>query len=110
LGNILKTIALNPRLINKFLLTILLMSALVSVTGSQLAPNVPLPTVFLYGALCVLLIGALALAAAVVSATVSQGVLRNGGTDPQWFWFSGEPPGLENLRVEAKIHTDKNGV
>jgi cation transporter-like permease len=110
LGNILKTIAINPRLINKFLLAIVLMSALAGVAGSQLAPGVPLLTVLLYSALCVLLIGALVLVAAVVSATVSQWALRNGGTDPQWFWFSGEPLGLKKLRAEVTVDTDKGGV
>lgn len=31
-----------------------------------------------------------------------QFILRNAGTDPQWFWFSGEPRGLVALREQAK--------
>ena len=101
---------LTSHLIKKTLLAILLLSALAGVAGSQLAPKVPLLTVLAYSALGVLLIGALVLAAAIVSATVSQWVMRNGGTDPQWFWFSGEPPGLEQLRAGLKTQAQKDGV
>lgn len=87
-------------LIEKILLAFLLLSTLAGVAGSQLAPKVPLLTVLAYSALSVLMIGALILAAVIVSATVSQWVMRNGGTDTQWFWFSGEPPGLQQLRAQ----------
>jgi ABC-type multidrug transport system permease subunit len=106
----LKTSGLNPRLINKILLAILLLSALAVVAGSQLVPKVPLLTVLLYRALGVLGIGALVLAATVVTLTIYQWVLRKGGTDPQWFWFSGDPPGLQKLRAEAQAQAHKDGV
>lgn len=105
-----KDFELNPRLINKILIAFLLLSALAGVAGSQLAPKVPLLTVILYSALGVLAIGALLLAATVVYATVAQWVLRKGGTDPQWFWFSAEPPGLQKLRAEAQAQTHKDGA
>lgn len=103
-----KTIRINPRLINKILLAALLLAALVVVAGSHLAPTVPLPTVFLYSVVGVVAGGAVLLVAIVVSLTVSQWVLRHGGTDAQWFWFSGEPPGLQKLRAEAQAK--KNGL
>jgi hypothetical protein len=38
----------------------------------------------------------------VLTATYVQFIQRMGGTDPQWFWFSAEPPGLVKLREEAR--------
>ncbi len=105
-----KNLRLNPRLINKILFAILLLAALAVVAGSQLAPKVPLPMVLLYSAMGVVAIAALLVVAIIVFATVSQWVLRKGGTDPQWFWFSGEPPGLQNLRAKAQAQAHKDGV
>ena len=104
-----KTIQFNPHMVIKILVAILLLSALAVVAGSQLAPKAPLLTVLLYSTLGVLGIGALVLLATVVTLTVYQWVLREGGTDPQWFWFSGEPPGLQKLRAEAKAQAHKDG-
>lgn len=100
----------NPRLINKILFAILLLAALAVVAGTQLAPKVPLPMVLLYSALGAMAIAALLVVAIIVFATVSQWVLRKGGTDPQWFWFSGEPPGLKKLRAEAQTQAHKDRV
>ena len=105
-----KNLRLNPRLINKILFAILLLAALAVVAGSQLAPKVPLPMLLLYSAMGVVAIAALLVVAIIVFATVSQWVLRKGGTDPQWFWFSGEPPGLQNLRSKAQAQAHKDGV
>jgi hypothetical protein len=104
-----KTPKLNPRLINKILLTVLLLTALAGIAGSHLAPRLPLFTVLFYSALGVLAAAAVLLVVMVVSLTVSQWILRNGGTDTQWFWFSGEPPGLQKLRAEAHAldHKDR---
>jgi uncharacterized membrane protein YeaQ/YmgE (transglycosylase-associated protein family) len=79
-----------------------LLAMLAGVAGASLAPKLPLLLVLLYSAL-----GAVALFVAVVVAalallTVYQFVLRKGGTDPQWFWFSAEPPGLVQLREQAR--------
>ena len=105
-----QTFRLNPRLINKTLFAILLLAALAMVAGSQLAPKVPLPMVLLYSAMGAVGISALLLIAVLAFATVSQWVLRKGGTDPQWFWFSGEPPGLQKLRAEAQAQARKDGL
>ena len=86
----------------KTLLAIALLSVLAGVAGSQLAPNVPLQTVLLY---CFLGAGALVAALvclAIVSLTFNQFILRHGGTDADWFWFKGEPPGLQKLREQLK--------
>ena len=105
-----KTLGLNPRLINKILLATLLLAVIAGVAGSRLAPSLPLPTVLLYSGLGVLALGALLLLVIVVSSTVSQWILRKGGTDTQWFWFSGEPPGLQKLRAEAQALANKDGA
>lgn len=56
-----------------------------------------------------LLIGATVLLVSLVGLSliylnVYQWVLRKGGTDVAWFWFSGEPKGLVALR--KKLHKD----
>jgi hypothetical protein len=79
-----------------------LLMALAGVAGSQLAPKMPLSEVLLYSGALVLCLFALLVVAAVISLTVYQAVLRMGGTDPQWFWFRSEPPGLVALRAQAK--------
>lgn len=101
---------LNPRLINKVLLATLLLASLAGVAGSHLAPRVPLPMILLYSALGVFAIGAVLVVALVVSLTVSQWVLRHGGTDTQWFWFPAEPPGLQQLRAAAVARAHKDRV
>ena len=72
--------------------------ALVAIPAKELAPSITLTALVLYiasafGALVVL---------SVCSLQLAQFILRKGGTDPQWFWFSGEPPGLAQLRQERK--------
>lgn len=96
---------LSKQVATKVLVATVLLSLLAGVAGSQLSPQVPLHVVLLY---CV--VGAAALFTFLVFATVAtltllQFILRKGGTDPQWFWFSSEPPGLVRLRERA--HTSK---
>jgi hypothetical protein len=68
--------------------------ALVAIPARRLAPNLTLAELVLCiaGAFVGLVL------VAVCSLQLAQFVLRNGGTDPQWFWFRGEPPGLEQQR------------
>jgi hypothetical protein len=86
----------------KIALAAILLMALIGVAASQLAPKMALFDVLLYSGALVLGLLALLLVGTVVSLTVSQAVLRMGGTDPQWFWFRSEPPGLVALRAQAK--------
>ncbi len=86
----------------KALLAIVLLSALAGVAGSQLAPAVPLLTVLLNCAIGAAVLLAVLVLAAIVSLTFNQFILRHGGTDPMWFWFKGEPPGLERQRAQLK--------
>jgi hypothetical protein len=68
--------------------------ALVAIPARRLAPNLTLAELVLCiaGAFVGLVL------VAVCSLQLAQFVLRNGGTDPQWFWFRGELPGLEQQR------------
>lgn len=74
------------------------LGALALLFVSQWLPQAPLPTLALYA-----LGGTLVLLAAgggllLASLSLRQFILRRGGTDTAWFWFKGEPPGLERLR------------
>jgi len=40
--------------------------------------------------------------AAIAWLALGQFILRKGGTDVQWLWFPGDPPGLEDLRRQAR--------
>lgn len=82
----------------------LLLLGLVSVAAADLAPQVPLAVFLWYATVGGLGLVAIAIVGAVVSLTVSQFVLRHGGTDAQWFWFRSEPQGLVALRAQAKAH------
>ena len=94
--------SLSKQVAAKSLLATVLLSLLAGVAGSQLAPRIPLHLVLLYSA-----VGAAALFACLILATVAtltlvQFIMRKGGTDPQWFWFPAEPPGLVHLREQAR--------
>ena len=91
---------LNWIAIGKVLLAVVLLTALAGVAGSGLAPQLPVPTLLLYCFLGIAALFGLLLVLAVIQATLGQFILRNGGTDPQWFWFKSEPPGLVGLREQ----------
>ncbi len=86
----------------RLVLAVELLLSLAAVAGADLAPTVPLPMLLLYAVVGGLVLIAVVVAAAVASLTVAQFVLRHGGTDAQWFWFRSEPPGLVELRRQAK--------
>ena len=83
-----------------------MLSALVGVAGSQLAPHLPLQTVLLYCAIVAAIVFAALVSAAIVMLTLNQFILRHGGTDPTWYWFKGEPPGLERQREQLKAQKE----
>lgn len=97
---------LNKQVAGKALLAIALLSALAGVAGSQIAPQVPLQTVLLYCALGAAILLAALVLATIVTLTFNQFILRNGGTDPTWFWFKAEPPGLVEQRARLKAHSE----
>jgi hypothetical protein len=86
----------------KALLATILLFVLAGVAGSQLAPTVPLHTVLIYSAVGAIALFLLLVVATIATLTFVQFIQRRGGTDPQWFWFSAEPPGLVKLRAEAR--------
>jgi hypothetical protein len=86
----------------KAVIAILALGGLAVVAGLQLSPQTPVPTLLLYTFLGGLALLALLVVAVVVVATVGQFVLRLGGTDVQWLWFTSEPAGLARMRQDAK--------
>ena len=93
---------LSKQVAAKALLAAVLLSLLAGVAGSQLAPKIPLHLVLLYSAAGAVALFALLIFATVATLTLVQFILRKGGTDPQWFWFPAEPPGLAHLREQAR--------
>ena len=92
----------NAIVVSKVILAILLLSGLAGVAGSQLAPDTPLEIVLLNCAVGAAVFLVLLVLALIASLTLNQFILRNGGTDTQWFWFPSEPKGLQQLRADAK--------
>ena len=92
----------NKRAATKALLAALLLSVLAGVAGASLAPKLPLHVVLLYSVLGAVALFAFLMVVTVATLTLVQFIMRKGGTDPQWFWFSAEPPGLVQLREQAR--------
>ena len=99
--------AFNPRFMAKALLAALLLAILAGVAGSRIAPQMPLSLVLLYSVLGAMVLLAIMVMVTIVTLTLAQFILRKGGTDPQWFWFSSEPPGLVQLRAQEKVVSGK---
>ncbi|MEQ1537269.1 MAG: hypothetical protein ABL923_15440 [Burkholderiaceae bacterium] len=93
-------------LVVKALFAIVMLAGLAGVAGSQIAPHVPLQTVLLYCAIGAAVSFAALVIAAVVTLTFNQFILRHGGTDPTWFWFKSDPPGLERQREQLKAKNE----
>jgi predicted membrane channel-forming protein YqfA (hemolysin III family) len=92
----------NQQLAFKLLLATVLLGLLAVEASSKLVPTVSVYSILLYCALgAAALFVLLAIAAAVMMA-FNQFILRKGGTDAQWFWFSAEPSGLAQLREQAR--------
>ncbi len=92
----------NQQLASKLLLATVLLGVLAVAAGAKLAPTVSVYSILLYCALGVVTLLVLLALAAAVMMTFNQFILRKGGTDAQWFWFSAEPPGLVQLREQAR--------
>jgi hypothetical protein len=71
---------------------------IVAIPAGELVPNITIAELVFYIACA--FVGLMVVA--VCSLQFAQFILRKGGTDPQWFWFNAEPPGLEQQRREAK--------
>ena len=90
----------------KAVLAIVMLAALAGVAGSQIAPHVPLQTVLLYCVIGAAILFAVLVFAAIVMLMFNQFILRHGGTDPTWYWFKGDPPGLEKQREQLKAQKE----
>ena len=96
----------SQQIVVKLLLATVFLAALAVLAGSKLAPTVPVHSLLLYCALGVTALFVLLALAAAVMMAFNQFILRNGGTDAQWFWFSAEPPDLVQLREQARKTQD----
>jgi hypothetical protein len=74
----------------------------VVVAARSLAPSLSLATLLFWCAVVVLLFLVVSILWAFVNLQLGQWILRHGGTDPQWFWFRAEPPGLAALREQQR--------
>ncbi|MBK6929005.1 MAG: hypothetical protein IPH15_16380 [Comamonadaceae bacterium] len=92
----------NLRFVAKVVLATLLLGVLAGVAGSQIVPGWSLVRVLLSSALGAAVLVAALVVAAIAWLALGQFILRKGGTDVQWFWFPGDPPGLEDLRRQAR--------
>ena len=81
-----------------YVVSALSLVALVALPARELMPSVSLGLLLLYVAAGVVGVFALLALGAICSLQFSQFILRAGGTDPQWLWFSSEPRGLVALR------------
>jgi hypothetical protein len=86
----------------KMILAIVLISILVCIASADMAPDVPFSTVLIICAIAAVILLIVLIFAIIIGGSVNQVIIRNGGTDPAWFWFEGEPPGLERQRTELR--------
>ena len=90
----------------KALLAIVMLAALAGVAGSQIAPHMPLQVVLFYCVIGAAVLFVFLIFVAILMLTFNQFILRHGGTDPTWFWFKAEPPGLVEQRAQLKTKNE----
>lgn len=84
-----------------------MLSTLTAAAINDLMPAVPLVSILItFAALTGVLLLVLGVVV-IVAGSFNQTILRNGGSDPAWFWFNGEPPGLEKQRAALKELIEK---
>ena len=92
----------------KVIIAVAAIIMLVSVASADIAPDVPLTSVLTACAIAIVIFLILLILGIIGGASFNQAIIRNGGTDPSWFWFGGEPPGLEAQRAELKRLNDSH--
>lgn len=97
--------SINFLFLSKLLFAAMALVALVALAVSRLVPGISPGDLVLYCAAGVGGLLALLVLAVACSLQFSQFILRIGGTDAQWFWFSSEPKGLAALRKGKRIET-----
>jgi len=88
----------------KLIVALALLVGIVVVAAQDLVPGMAYAKLFAYifiglAALAVNLVGL-----CVIYLTIYQWILRKGGTDTAWFWFSSEPKGLMASREKLRKH------
>ena len=92
-------------LIVKSLIAGVAIAALFAVAGANLYPSIPTVWILAFVGCGVLIVLALASLAIVVGQKWNVFGLNHGGTDPQWMWFGGEPPGLQQERARNELQS-----
>jgi hypothetical protein len=92
-------------LLGKLVVAAMAIVAIVAIAARQLVPSLPLFDLLLYCAVGVAVLLTLVVLGAICSLQFSQFILRAGGTDAQWFWFSSEPKGLVAMRAQQSEGT-----
>jgi hypothetical protein len=83
----------------KLMICAVLLIALVAFAAHNMAPQMSFALIFAYALLGFSLVAIALVGLSLIYLNVYQWVLRKGGTDPAWFWFSSEPKGLLALRL-----------
>jgi hypothetical protein len=100
--------AVQASLLWRAAVAILAIGGMLTVFGVRTFPYEPVWLVVAWVAGGALALLCLLVLAVLFYANVAQWGLRHGGTDPAWFWFRGEPPGLKALRDQAAREPDKD--
>ena len=90
--------------LGKLLLAAAAIVALVAFPLRALLPGISWEHLVFYGVAGLAGVLVLLVVGIVCLLQLSQLILRMGGTDAQWFWFSAEPPGLVALRAGKTIN------
>ncbi len=91
------------KLVCKLGFTVTFLVGLVTLPMRQLVPNLAPGTLVFYCASGIALLLIVIVICTILSLQFSQFILRHGGTDAQWFWFSSEPKGLVELRRQQAV-------
>jgi hypothetical protein len=86
----------------KLLTATALLVGLIVFAANDLVPDVPYAQLFAYILLGTAVLAVNLVGLSVIYLNIQQWVLRKGGTDVAWFWFSSEPKGLAALRKKLQ--------
>ena len=89
-------------IVARILLASVLIGALVLYFLTQLLPGASLLLLACYALVGLLALAVSLLGVILITSTFRQWILRSGGTDTQWLWFSEDPPGLLALRDKQR--------
>jgi hypothetical protein len=82
----------------RLLTAVVLIACLVGLAAQDLVPQMSYAKLAAYVLLGAVVFAVNLVGLSVIYLNIYQWVLRQGGTDTAWFWFSSEPKGLESLR------------